>query len=153
MNPQRTAGDICTRKVTVANKDMPLNVAARLMREHHVGCLVAVEDTADGQRVVGLLTDRDIVTAVVAEEVDAATVRIDDVMSREVATVRPTATLIDVLHTLRRKSVRRLPVTGPKGQLIGLVAADDVLEAIAAELHKLTESLLTQPYRESRARP
>ena len=153
MSPQRTAGDICTRKVTVAHKDMPLNAAARLMREDHVGCLVVIEDTAEGQRVVGLLTDRDIVTAVVAKEVDASTVRVDDVMSRDVATIRSSATLIDMLHTLRRKSVRRLPVTGPKGQLMGLVATDDVLEAIAAELHELTASLVAQPQRESRARP
>jgi predicted transcriptional regulator len=139
--------------VTVAHKDMPLNAAARLMREDHVGCLVVIEDTAEGQRVVGLLTDRDIVTAVVAKEVDASTVRVDDVMSRDVATIRSSATLIDVLHALRRKSVRRLPVTGPKGQLMGLVATDDVLEAIAAELHELTASLVAQPQRESRARP
>lgn len=153
MNASLTAGDVCNRQVAVAHKSMSLSEAARLMRERHVGSLVAVEDSGDGNIVVGMLTDRDIVTAVVAKDMDAATLRVDDVMTRDVITARETDSVLDVLAGMRRRAVRRIPVTGPKGELIGLVAADDVLGLIADELHTLVQALVTQPRMEQQARP
>jgi CBS domain-containing protein len=152
MNSQLTAGDICTRQVAVAYKSMALNEAARLMRERHVGCLVAVEETGAGPIVVGMLTDRDIVTAVVAKDMDAATLRVDDVMTRDILTAREGDSVLDVLASMRRKAVRRIPVTGAKGQLIGLVAADDLLGLIADELHTLVQALAAQPRVEQQSR-
>ena len=152
MNSQLTAADICTRQVAVAYKSMALNDAAWLMRERHVGCLVAVEDSSDGPVVVGMLTDRDIVTAVVAKDMDAATLRVDDVMTRNVVTAREGDSVLDVLASMRRKAVRRIPVTGAKGQLIGLVAADDLLGLIADELRTLVQALVAQPRAEQQAR-
>ncbi len=152
MNSQLTAADICTRQVAVAYKGMALNDAAWLMRERHVGCLVAVEDSSDGPVVVGMLTDRDIVTAVVAKDMDAATLRVDDVMTRNVVTAREGDSVLDVLASMRRKAVRRIPVTGAKGQLIGLVAADDLLGLIADELRTLVQALVAQPRAEQQAR-
>jgi signal-transduction protein with cAMP-binding, CBS, and nucleotidyltransferase domain len=103
--------------------------------------------------VVGMRTDRDIVTAVVAKDMDAATLRVDDVMTRDVATVREADSVLDVLADMRRKAVRRIPVTGPKGELVGLVAADDVLGLIADELRTLVQALVAQPHVERQARP
>ena len=70
MREKMDAGDICNRIVTVADRTMPLVQAAQLMRDGHVGCLVVVDDTGAGKLVVGMLTDRDIVVAVVAMELD-----------------------------------------------------------------------------------
>ncbi|HET7524474.1 MAG TPA: CBS domain-containing protein [Burkholderiaceae bacterium] len=152
MGSQVTAGDICTRDVAVAYKGMALNEAARLMRERHVGCLVAIEHTGEGRIVAGMLTDRDIVTAVVAKDMDAATLRVDDVMTRDVVTARESDSVLDVLATMRRRAVRRVPVTGPQGELIGLVAADDLLGLIADELRTLVQALVAQPRAEQSAR-
>lgn len=152
MNSQLTAGDICRRPVAVATKSMALNEAARLMRERHVGCLVAVEETADGPMVVGMLTDRDIVTSVVAKDMNATSLRVDDVMTRDILTVREDDSVLDVLASMRRKAVRRIPVTGAKGQLIGLVAADDLLGLIADELRMLVQALSSQPRAEQQSR-
>jgi CBS domain-containing protein len=153
MDMKLTAGEICNRKVTVAHKSTALNEAARLMREQHVGSLVVVEETGDGLIVVGMLTDRDIVTAVVAKDVNPGHLRVDDVMGREVITARDDASVLDLLASMRRESVRRIPVVGPKGQLIGLVAADDPMGLIADELHTLVQALVSQPRREQQARP
>jgi signal-transduction protein with cAMP-binding, CBS, and nucleotidyltransferase domain len=153
MNSQLTAGEVCTREVAVARKSMALNEAARVMRERHVGSLVVVEDSDDGMIVVGMLTDRDIVTAVVAKDMDAATLRVDDVMSRDLAVAREGDSVLDVLATMRRRAVRRIPVTGPKGQLVGLIAADDLLAMIASELHTLVQAVVGQPRQESLTRP
>jgi CBS domain-containing protein len=152
MDTQLTAGDICTRQVVVAYKSMALNEAARLMRERHVGCLVVVEDGGDGPVVVGMLTDRDIVTAVVAKDMDAAALRVDDVMTRDILSAREEDSVLDLLASMRRKAVRRIPVAGAKGQLIGLVAADDLLGLIADELRTLVQALTAQPRAEQRSR-
>lgn len=66
------AGEICSRIVVVAERDTPLFDAARRMREQHVGCLVVVDESSAGRIVVGMLTDRDSVTGVLAKAVDAA---------------------------------------------------------------------------------
>ena len=62
MGERLTVGEICTRSVTIAFRSTPLNGAARLMRENHVGSLVVVEETGGLRVVVGILTARDIVT-------------------------------------------------------------------------------------------
>ena len=153
MNRSMTAGDVCSRQVVVASKDMPLGEAARVMRERHVGSLVVVEETGAGRVVVGMLTDRDIVTAVVAKDVNAAALRVDDVMTRDIVSARESDSVLDVLAAMRRRAVRRVPVVGPKDELVGVVAADDVLGLIADELRTLVQALVAQPGREQRARP
>jgi CBS domain-containing protein len=154
MTSHMTAGDICNREVVFGHRSMALNEAARLMREHHVGSIVAVEDAPEGgQLVVGMLTDRDIVTAVVAKDMDAATLRVDDVMSRDIATASADDSLPDVLAAMRRKGVRRIPVTDARGQLQGVIAVDDVLGLIADELRTLVQALTAQPRMEQQSRP
>ena len=82
------AADICKRDVIVAYRDMSLTEAAQLMRERHVGTLVVVVDRASERVPVGILTDRDIVVAVVAKSLDPCTLKVGDVMSRGVFAVR-----------------------------------------------------------------
>lgn len=148
------AGAICTRTVTIAYPSMALNEAARLMREHHVGCLVVVEQQSPEDRVVvGMLTDRDIVTAVVAADRDPHGLRVGDVMNKDVVTAREQDSVLDVLTAMRRKRVRRIPVTGPGGTLIGIVALDDVLEIVAEEMQALASAVGAAQKRELTALP
>lgn len=148
------AGAICTRTVTIAYPSMALNEAARLMREHHVGCLVVVEQQSSKDRVVvGMLTDRDIVTVVVAADRDPHGLRMGDVMSQDVVMAREQDSVLDVLGTMRRKRVRRIPVTGPRDTLIGIVALDDVLEIVAEEMQALASAVGATQKQELTARP
>ncbi len=152
MGERIDAGTICTRIVTVAEPDMALNDAARLMREHHVGSLVVVAER-DGVRVpVGILTDRDIVTAVVAKDVDARTLRVEDVMSAEPVCVGTEASVIDLLRTMRAKGLRRLPVVDDRGGLVGLVTLDDLLGIFAEELRATVAAIEAEQAREARQR-
>lgn len=142
MKDSLTAGDICIRTVVVGDAAMAVDEAARLMRKHQVGCLVIVEEIAPGQRaVVGMLTDRDIVTTVVASARDATLLRVGDVMTRDVITAREADSILDVLGSMRRKGVRRIPVTGPQRMLIGLVALDDVLAVVALEMQAIAAAV------------
>ena len=67
MSEKMNAGGFCNRIVTVAERGLSLVQAAQLMRDHHVGSLVVVDETGAGRLVVGMLTDRDIITAVIAQ--------------------------------------------------------------------------------------
>ena len=137
MREAATAGDVCTRQVVVAPPSLSVDEAARVMRERHVGCIVVVEQGDGGRLPIGILTDRDIVLAVVAKDADAKTLRIGDVMTATVASVRESDTLYDVLSIMRSRGVRRVPVTGPHGVLAGILTMDDVLNALAGQLQAL----------------
>lgn len=142
MNIPFSAGDLCTRTVVFTDPGMMASEAARLMRMHHVGSLVVVEEHSPAQRiVVGVVTDRDIATAIVGTDRDPHAFRVGDIMAREVVTAREQDTLADVLAAMRRKRVRRVPVTGPQGELIGIVTSDDILAVVAGQMRALADAI------------
>ena len=152
MNERLNTGEICTRSVTIAFRNTPLNGAARLMRENHVGCLVVVEEV-DGLRVVvGMLTDRDIVTAVLASDLNPATLQVGEVMSTDLVTAREDDSLIDLLRIMRRKGVRRIPVVGSQGELLGIATLDDVLDILSEEFGLLVGAIASEGKRERQLR-
>jgi CBS domain-containing protein len=153
MTKRLNAGDVCNRNVSYAYKSMSVNEAARMMREQHVGSLVVVDETDQGRVVVGMLTDRDIVTSIVAKDVDPRIVRVDDAMSRELVSVREEDSILDVLSVMRRKGVRRIPVVDANGALVGLVALDDMLGLVADELRLVVQAIESGRKREPLARP
>lgn len=147
-----SAGEICNRMVVVTYRSVALSEAARVMREHHVGSLVVVEETDAGRLPVGMLTDRDIVVSVVAKDLDARNLAVVDAMSAEPVTVREGDSMFDALRLMRQRGVRRVPVTGDKGQLVGIVTVDDVLEIIAEEMGDLVRAIGNEQRQESRRR-
>ena len=152
MGERLTAGEVCTRAVTIAFRATSLNTAARLMRENHVGCLVVV-DEVDGRRpVVGMLTDRDIVTSVLACDLDIEGLCVADVMTANPATAREDDSLIDLMRAMGLTGVRRIPVVGEGGTLIGLASLDDVLEILVEELGLLVAAMDSGGRRERRMR-
>lgn len=152
MGERLTTGEICTRSVTIAFRATTLNGAARLMRENHVGCLIVVDEVGGRRIVVGVLTDRDIVTAVVASDLDPSTLNVEDVMTTDLVTAREDDSLIDLMHTMRGKGVRRIPVVGVAGELIGVVTLDDVLDILAQELGLLVGAIDSGRQRERQVR-
>jgi CBS domain-containing protein len=95
--------------------------AARLMREQHIGSLPVTED----ERLVGMITDRDITTRVVAENAVPETTSVADVYSRDLISVEPNKNLEEALQLMGRHQVRRLPVV-ENGRLVGMVAQADI---------------------------
>ena len=99
--------------------------AAQAMKEQDVGSLPVVE----GESLVGIVTDRDIVVRAVAEGVDPRTATVGDVTSGDLVTVEPDEDLDDALKLMAQHRIRRLPVV-EDGRLVGVVAQADVaLEA------------------------
>ena len=134
--------DFCSPHVVLAEPGASLRDAALLMRNQHVGALVVVEKKEGVTRPVGILTDRDIVVAVVA--VPGARpegIRVADAMSSKLAVAREDDGLFEVAQRMSERAVRRLPVVAPDGSLKGIVTLDDVLRVISAELGQLAEGL------------
>ena len=95
--------------------------AAQLMREGHIGSLPVTED----ERLVGMITDRDITTRVVAESAAPETTSVGEVYSRDLISVEPDHDLDEALELMARHQVRRLPVV-ENGRLVGVVAQADI---------------------------
>lgn len=153
MSERLTTGDICTRSVTIALRHTSLDGAARLMRDNHVGSVVVVDEVGEQRIVVGLLTDRDIVTAVVAKDLLPSSLRVEELMTTDLLTARPEDSLADLMRAMRHKGVRRVPVVGQKNQLIGIVSLDDLLETLTEELGLLVATIQRSGQREREMRP
>jgi CBS domain-containing protein len=128
-----TAYELCQRHVVTVRRHEDLATAARMMRERNVGCLVVVEPAGaiGGEKPIGVLTDRDIVTVVVARGTDPRGVIVDDVMTRNPVSVSANSSLDDALQRMRSGGVRRVPVVDERGRLAGILALDDIFEHMA----------------------
>jgi signal-transduction protein with cAMP-binding, CBS, and nucleotidyltransferase domain len=91
------------------------------MRDEHIGSLPVTED----ERLVGMITDRDISTRVVADSAVPETMAVGDVYSRDLISVEPNNDLEEALQLMGRHQVRRLPVV-ENGRLVGMVAQADI---------------------------
>ena len=117
-----TVGKICNREVVITTPEATLIAVAKLMREYHVGDVVVVNARGDEKVPVGIITDRDIVLAIVASEVDLDAVLAGDIMSHELLTAGEDESIWDVLQRMRSHGVRRLPVVNARGGLEGILS-------------------------------
>jgi CBS domain-containing protein len=108
--------------------------AARLLRDEHIGSL----PITDGETLMGMITDRDITTRVVAEAADLATTSVGDVYSQDLISVEPDKDLEEALRLMARHQVRRLPVV-EEGRLVGIVAQADIALTLSADEKKTGE--------------
>lgn len=129
-------GQMCQRNAVTVQPSDEIATAARLMREKHVGFLVVVAPAAPEGAVVpvGVITDRDIVVSTIAVGVDPKTLSVGDVMTRNPTVALAEDSIPDAIYRMRHGGVRRLPVVGDYGHLVGVLSLDDVLTNRADEL-------------------
>lgn len=143
-----TLGELATRTVITATPETTAAQAARLMREEHVGSLVVLGADATDAKPIGILTDRDLVLAVMAEQLDPALFTVGDVMSVQLVTAAADDDLLQAVALMRQHRVRRLIVLEPDGRLAGVVTLEDLLEALARELGGLVLAVRSARERE-----
>ena len=123
-NARRRCREIMTRNVRAANREMTLQEVARLMREGDMGAMPVVEN----EKLVGIVTDRDIVVRAIAEGREPQT-KIGEVMTTEIFSVNPDDFVFEAIRLMGDKQVRRIPVITETGEPAGIIAmADIVLE-------------------------
>jgi predicted transcriptional regulator len=147
-----SVGELCNREVVIAEKILSVTDAARLMRSHHVGDLVVVEERGGRKHPVGIVTDRDIVVEIVAAGVNPDALKVGDIMGPEVATVRESEGLFEALRYMRDKGVRRMPVVDSSGALVGILTLDDLLSLLAEEMTELAKLVSHERQREATGR-
>ncbi len=121
--------------------------ATELMNRHRIGALVVtwgareLDDAPSCNRVVGMFTERDVLTRVVGMQRDPGTTSVEDVMTADVAFCRPDAELADVAAIMQKHRIRHLPVCDAGGELVGLISIGDLnawhVRGLDAELHYL----------------
>lgn len=136
-----TLKSLATAVVAVAEPNTKVLAAAQLMRRHHVGALVVV-DAEEKSNPVGIVTDRDLVLAVMAEGLDTSLFTAGDVMSGNLVTATPEMDALDAVGLMRAKRLRRLVVVDEAGRLIGIVTLEDLLALMAGELSGLAGAVV-----------
>ncbi len=105
----------------VSDKDTVLEVA-RIMRDQDTGVVPVV----DGRKIIGLVTDRDIVVRAIADGKDIDSVRVNEVMTRNVRSVKEDSTIDEVLDLMGNAEIRRVPVVNTSNELVGIVSLGDL---------------------------
>jgi CBS domain-containing protein len=116
--------DLMTTSPVTCEPTATVVEAARVMKQEDVGPVPVVE----GDRLVGVVTDRDIVTRVVAEGRNPESTTIGDIVSSDLVTVEPDTSIDEALNLMSENQVRRLPVVEGE-RLVGIVAVADVARA------------------------
>jgi len=118
-------GDVMTRNPVAVTPTTSVLEAARLMRELGVSALPVVDD----ERLIGIVTERDLVWKVIAE-VRPVSIPVSDVMTRSLVVIRETETLSQALYLMSKFNIRHLPVVDEQGRLIGILSLRDIEYAL-----------------------
>ncbi|MBK5260486.1 MAG: CBS domain-containing protein [Thermoanaerobaculia bacterium] len=106
---------------TVTDKDKVID-AARIMRDQDTGVVPVV----NGKKIIGMVTDRDIVVRAVADGKNLSDVSVNDVMTRKVQTVKEDTPVSEVMNLMSREQIRRVPVVNASDELVGIVSIGDL---------------------------
>lgn len=131
--------EICNREVVIVRLDDSVHEAAKLMRQHHVGDVVVIEEVKGVRVPVGIVTDRDLVVEIMAPDIVQMSITVGDIMGPNLVTVKESMGIFESVQYMRGEGVRRLPVVDGKGGLVGILTLDDLLELFAEELLELVK--------------
>ncbi|WP_426178111.1 CBS domain-containing protein [Massilia sp. TWR1-2-2] len=145
-------GEMCTTQTIVCTREESVQGAALLMRTHHVGDVVVVEQPNAERVPTGILTDRDIVVSVIALGLDPASLLVGDIMTDDLLTCSESDDVYETIERMRLRGIRRVPVVNANGALTGIVSADDLLGFLAGEMSELARIGPHQQSQEKRAR-
>ena len=146
-----------TRDLAVATRDTTLHEIAVMMRDEDTGVIPVVDYAAGGNgdataetrrtsgnqthgKVIGLITDRDIVLRAVADGKECKAIRAEEIMSTDLHTARPHERVVDVIRKMGDKQVRRIPVVNENGKLLGMVSMGDIAVETEAD-HELASAI------------
>ena len=130
--PTEPITELMTRNPTACTPQTPINEVARMMMEEDCGLIPVVENLQDN-RLVGVITDRDIVIRVVARDMDPAGTMVHQAMSEEVATLGQDASIDNAVRLMADQQVRRIPIVTGDGKLVGIIAQADLARASAED--------------------
>jgi len=117
------AEEVMTRNLRVLRQDDTLQQAALVMRDENCGIVPVLDERS---RLVGLLTDRDMVVRAFADDRSASKTRVSEIMTRKVDAVTPRESIHDIIALMGRKQIRRIPVVAEDDRLVGIISMADI---------------------------
>ena len=117
-----------------------VSAVAQLMATRNVGSVVIIDNVGE---VAGIVTDRDITVRGVAQG-RSGDIPVQELMTRTVASVEPSADVSDAAATMMKRGVRRLPVVDDRGHAHGVVTLDDIVRNVARQADEVSDLLLAQ---------
>ncbi len=144
--------DICTVDVVTCQRNTSTTEAAQLMRKHHVGDLVVVDDPNGERTPVGVVTDRDLVIEVLALGLDPATTSVMAYLRNPVVVARDSEDSTIALERMHAHKIRRMPIIDGQEQLVGMITLDDLLALHARQAGALAHIIEEEQAFERRVR-
>ena len=120
--------DIMVQKVVTVNADASVREAVKLMNQHEIGCLIAIESS----KIVGIITERDLLKKVLEEAKDPTKIKVREIMSKKLIVGVPTMEITDAARLMLKNEVKKLPIV-VEGQLVGLLTLTDIARAARVE--------------------
>ena len=108
--------------VCVSDKDS-IREAARIMAREDTGVVPVVDN---GRKIIGMITDRDIVVRLVAEGKDPSNAKVNEAMTKNVRSIKEDSTIDDALNVMKGSEVRRVPVVNNNNEIVGIVSMGDI---------------------------
>lgn len=118
----RQVRDVMTPNPQCVSEKDSIRDVARIMKDQDTGVVPVV----DGKRIIGLITDRDIVVRGIAEGRELSSVKVNEIMSKSVRSVKEDTPLTEVLDLMSSAEIRRVPVVNGDNELIGIVSLGDI---------------------------
>ena len=136
LTPRMVVREAMSSPVITVSEDSDISEVARLMKEHNLGAIVVNSKSGEP---VGIVTERDIVTRVVAEGNKTKGMKSKDVMSSPLRVVKAETPLTEAMRTMDKLNIRRLGVTY-KGQLVGVISQKDIIRIIPTIMEIVRET-------------
>jgi CBS domain-containing protein len=126
-----------TKKVLIINPDITIKDAAKIMSQYRVGSIIVVEK----DKLVGIITELDIIWKVVANELDPKITLVRDVMSKKVVTIKADQTLEDATEVMVENKIKKLPVI-EGNKIVGIITATDIISIQPKLIESLAKLML-----------
>jgi len=120
--------DIMVKNVITVNPNATVKNAAKLMNQHNIGCLIVVGKG----KVVGIVTERDILRKIVEASKDPEKTKISEIMSTKLLVAAPNMDVVDAAKMMLQRKIKKLPIVTNK-KLVGLVSLTDIARTVRIE--------------------
>jgi signal-transduction protein with cAMP-binding, CBS, and nucleotidyltransferase domain len=134
LRPKMLVKDVMSSPAITVEENAPANRVAELMDKHKVGCIIV---TTKEEKPIGIITERDLVSRVLAKNAKPDTLKAEEVMTTPLITIEPDAAIADTARRMSRLNIRRLGVVY-KGRLVGIISSKDIL-GVMPELFEIIQ--------------
>ncbi len=135
MGSEIRVGDIMKQDVISIDEESYVSEVAKLMKTHDIGSIVI----ARNKKAEGIITEKDIIHQLVAENKDSSVIRAGDIMSKPLKVIRPDTPLEEVANLMKQYNLKRFPVVNENNELVGMISEGDIMKIFPSIIDLLEE--------------